>query len=63
MKDDRSLDGIWYVSEKAKDFLAETMGELKAVGWEVTGDVQMLQRNGNTLLIETVVQKRMKLDG
>jgi hypothetical protein len=52
-------NGEWYPSEKAADFLEETMGELKAAGWEVVGDLTMRKVGTQPLqyLLETKVQK------
>ena len=54
-------NGVWYPGEKAADFLEETMGELKAAGWEVVGDLTMRKVKGNEYLLETNVWKTLEV--
>jgi len=52
-------DGVYYTTEKARDFFHEMMRELSAVGWDFIGDVTLRGVKNGQMIIEGRVQRIM----
>ena len=50
-------DGIYYTTEKARDFFHEMMKELSSIGWDFVGDVTLNPVAGGRMIIEGRVQR------
>ena len=50
-------DGIYYTTEKARDFFHEMMMELKAIGWDFMGDATLRSIADGKMLLEGRIQR------
>lgn len=50
-------DGVYYTTEKARDFFGEMVRELKAVGWDFMGDATLRSIADGKMLLEGRVQR------
>ena len=53
-------DGLYYTTEKARDFFHEMMMELSSIGWDFVGDVTLNPVAGGSMIIEGRVQRIVK---
>ncbi len=50
-------DGMFYTTEKARDFFSEMVKELSSIGWDFVGDVTLNPVAGGSMILEGRVQR------
>ena len=50
-------DGNFYTTEKARDFFSEMVAELKSIGWDFVGDVELRPIANGSMLLEGTVHR------
>lgn len=50
-------DGMFYTTEKARDFFSEMVRELSSIGWDFVGDVELRPIAGGKMLLAGSVHR------
>jgi hypothetical protein len=50
-------DGMYYMTEKAREFFSEMVRELKNIGWDFVGEVTLKPVPGGKMIVEGKIQR------